>query len=116
MKDELFRSVADEIRECRYISDKIAIIQRELHSITDLVDILEGYCIFDGEFTELYHSLGDMELALLSKRLPTHMIDSDFHFTENEKEWKNRLNYYLEEIDFTRRESIRELAEKTDFS
>ena len=115
MKDELFRSVADEIRECRYISDKIAIIQRELHSITDLVDILEGYCIFDDEFTEIYQSLGDMELALLSRRLPTHVIDSDFHFTENEKEWKNRLNYYLEEIDFTRRESIRELAEKTDF-
>lgn len=115
MKDELFRSVADEIRECRYISDKIAIIQRELHSITDLVDILEGYCIFDYEFTEIYQSLRDMELALLSKRLPTHVIDSNFHFTENEKEWKNRLNYYLEEIDFTRRESIRELAEKTDF-
>ena len=115
MKDELFRSVADEIRECRYISDKIAIIQRELHSITDLVDILEGYCIFDYEFTEIYQSLGDMELALLSKKLPTHVIDSDFHFTENEKEWKNKLNYYLEEIDFTRRESIRELAEKTDF-
>ena len=40
-------AIADEIRVCRYVSDKIAIIQRELHSIIDLIDILEGDCILD---------------------------------------------------------------------
>lgn len=116
LQDELFRRVADEIRECRYTSDKIAIIQRELHSLTDLIDILEGYCIFDDEFTEIFKSLGDMELALLSKKLPTHIIDSDFHFTENEKVWQNWLTHYLEVIDSARRERIQELAIKIDFS
>lgn len=42
LDDESFRTIADEIRECRYVSDKISIIQRDIHSITDLVDILEG--------------------------------------------------------------------------
>ena len=113
MDDESFRTIADEIRECRYVSDKIAIIQREIHSITDLIDIFEGYCIFDTEFVEILQSLGDMELALLLKRLPTYMIDSNFHITENEKEWHNRLNcFFYNEIDLTRRESIRELVEK----
>lgn len=114
LDDETFRTIADEIRDCRYVSDKIAIIQREIHSITDLVDILEGYCIFDNEFVEIFQSLGDMELALLMKRLPTHMIDSDFHITENEKEWYDRLNCYYQAIDLTRRESIRELVETHD--
>lgn len=63
VSDESFRSIVDEIRECRFVSDKIAIIQREIHSFADLVDLLEGYCIFDDEFAEIFPSLGDMELA-----------------------------------------------------
>ncbi|MBE0501969.1 MAG: hypothetical protein IBX47_11055 [Desulfuromonadales bacterium] len=112
MDDDLFRSIAAEIRDCRYVSDKIAIIRREIHSITDLVDILEGYCIFDAEFTGVFQSLGDMELALLLKKLPTHIIDPDLHFTENEKEWQNKLSCFFNEIDPARRENIRELADK----
>ncbi|HBW36659.1 DUF6179 domain-containing protein [Desulfosporosinus sp. BICA1-9] len=51
LEDERFRSIVDEIRECRYVSDKLAIIQKEIHSISDYMDILESYCIFDNEFT-----------------------------------------------------------------
>ncbi|MFT5872187.1 MAG: hypothetical protein ACI8WT_001117 [Clostridium sp.] len=112
MDDELFRNVMDEIKECRYVSDKIAIIQRKIHSSVDLIDILEGYCIFDNEFSEIFKSLGDMELALLLKKLPTYTIDSSFHFTENEKEWHIRLSCFLEGIDLIRQKSIRELSEK----
>lgn len=111
MDDEAFRTIADELRECRYVADKIAIIQREIHSISDLVDILEGYCIFDNEFVEIFQSLGDIELALLLKRLPTYMIDSNYHITENEKEWHDRLNRFYQEIDLAKRESISELVE-----
>lgn len=114
--DELFRTITNEIRECRYVSDKILIIQREIHSIADLVDILEAYCIFNDEFFEIFKSLGDTELALLLRKLPTHVIDTDCHFTENEKEWQNRLNCYLNKIDLSRKEGIRELAEKIDMN
>ena len=112
MNDELFRSITNEIRQCRYVSDKIAIIQREIHSITDLVDILEGYCIFDDEFFEIFQSLGDMELALLLKKLPTYMIDANYHYTEYEKEWHNRLNRFIKEINLPRKERIKELSNK----
>lgn len=114
MNDELFRSTADEIRVCRYVSDKIAIIKREIHSIIDLIDILEGYCILDNEFSEVFQSLGDMELALLLKKVPTHMIDSNYHHAEDEKEWHGKLNSFLEEIDSIRMESIRELSKKVN--
>lgn len=112
MDDELFRSMVDEIRQCRYVSDKIAIIQREIHSIIDLTDILEGSCVFDSEFYEIFQDLGDMELALLLKRLPTHVIDADHHFTENEKDWHKKLTCFFDGIDPARRESIRALSEK----
>ncbi|MBZ9686651.1 DUF6179 domain-containing protein [Clostridium estertheticum] len=112
MNDESFRNIADEVRTCRYVSDKIAIIKREIHSIIDLIDILEGHCILDDEFSEIFQSLGDMELALLLKNLPTYIVDSNYQFTENEKEWKNKLNCFFKEIDLVRVESIRELSKK----
>lgn len=98
LSDESFRKVVDEIRECRYISDKIIIIRREIHSIIDLADLFEGYCLFDQEFTEVFQSLGDTELALLVQRLPQDMIGQDLHHTENEKEAaKKRLLKWLKE-------------------
>jgi hypothetical protein len=112
MNDELFRVITAEIRDCRFAADKIAIIQSEVHSITDLADILEGTCIFDSEFNEVFRSLGDPELALLSMRIPPPLIDSDFHFTANEKEWHNRLTDFLAEIDVARKKRIQELTEK----
>ena len=74
MDDELFRSITEEIKECRYVSDKIALIQRKIHSTIDFIDILEGYCIFDDEFSEIFKSLGDMELALLLGKVPTYTV------------------------------------------
>ncbi|ODA41024.1 DUF6179 domain-containing protein [Desulfosporosinus sp. BG] len=111
MDDELFRSIANEIKECRYVSDKIAIIQKEIHSISDFIDILGSYCIFDNEFTDIFQSLGDMELALLLKMVPSgNIIDSDIHFTESEKEWHNRLNTFFSELRLPRQKRIRKLV------
>lgn len=110
LSDESFRKVVDEIRACRYVSDKISIIQREIHSFIDLVDLLEGYCLFDQEFIEVFQSLGDIEVALLVKRLPKDMIGQDLHHTENEKEWHNRLRQFLGGIDSSRKEKIMKMC------
>ena len=116
MNDELFRSVANEIRECRFVRDKITIIKREIHSIIDLIDILEGDCIFDNELNEVFKSLGDMELALLLKEVLSYMIGSNYLFIEDEKEWHKKFNCFLKEIDLTRSENIRELSENINLN
>ena len=77
LSDEAFRGILDEMRQCRDLPVKIAIIQNEIHSLVDLVDLLEGYCIFDDEFAGIFQALGHMELALLSKKLPTCGTDTD---------------------------------------
>lgn len=112
MEDEIFRSIIEEIRQCRYISDKIAIIKRKIHSIIDLIDILEGDCIFDNEFSEVFKSLGDMGIAILLKNIPIDTKELDYHTIENEKEWYHRLNCFLQEIDLIRGKGIGELSQK----
>ena len=63
-------------------------------------------------FSEIFQSLENMELALLLKNIPTNIIDSNYHFIENEKEWHNKLNCYLNKIDLYKRKNIIELFEK----
>lgn len=112
MEDEQFRELATEIRECRFVSDKIAIINKEIHSISDLVDIFEGDCLFGDEFIELFNTLGDNELAMLSNLLPVNKLDSTL--ADSEKEWHLKLVEYFEGLDLIRRNSIIERADKID--
>jgi hypothetical protein len=115
MEDELFRSITTKIRDCRYVSDKLAIIKKDIHSFGDLVDILGGSCLFDDEYDVLFQSLTVMELALLYKKLPRYTIDG-LHFTENEKEWQSKFSSFLDGMDGARREQILELAETISFA
>lgn len=112
MEDELFRQLAAEIRDCRFGADKISIIQKEIHSISDLVDILEADCLFENEFIEYFQVLGDNELAMLFNLLPVNKIDLDL--AESEKEWYLKLNEYLKGLDLKRRNNIFERAEKIE--
>lgn len=108
LDDELFRIIANEISECRYVSDKIAIIQKEIHSIIDLIDILEGSCIFEYEFFDIFHSFEDTYLSLLIKDIPINTTDIDCF--EYEKQWQSKLKEYLNQLDSNRKDSIIELS------
>jgi hypothetical protein len=108
MDDDSFRTLTEEIRDCRYVTDKIALIAREIHSLADLVDLLEGDCIFGAEFPRVFASLDDMQLALLMKKL----VDPDFNLTESEREWRLQLKGFLSELTSSRRERIESMAEK----
>jgi len=112
MDDELFRKLTNEIRECRFATDKILIIQRDIHSISDLVDVLEAECLFGNEFLELFESLEDNELAMLFSLLPINKVDSNYE--ESEKKWHVKLDNYLREIEVTRKSNIVKMAEKIE--
>lgn len=114
MDDELFTKVTEDIKECRFANDKIAIIKRDVHSILDLIDIFEGDYIFEEEFALLFQTLEDIELALLLKKLPEYMAAAGNPFTETEKEWEIRFTEYLKSLDTGRSDSIRALAERID--
>lgn len=105
LEDELFRKITEEIRECSKVSDKIAIIKREVHSITDLVDMLEAYCIFENEFYHIFNSMENSELALLLKLVPL----------DKEKEWQKCLISFLENVDSAKIEIITRLSEEINF-
>ncbi|HOV26093.1 MAG TPA: DUF6179 domain-containing protein [Pseudobacteroides sp.] len=121
MDDEMFRKVTEEIRSCRFVSDKLKIIWQEVHSFIDLVDILGADCIFENEFNELFSSFGNMELAMLLNELPSNKIsgyrhlsikDFDLHLSESEKEWHAAFSAYLNSLNSARMKEIIEISNK----
>ncbi len=106
MDDDTFRAVAEELRLCRHVSDKLAIIKRNVNSVGDLADILGASCLCSKEYEAVFETLdGDM-LALLFLRLPE---DGALHVTEAEREWHAAFSAYTESRRIS--ESIRERAE-----
>ncbi len=93
MDDEAFRSVTGEIRDCRHISDKLALIKRNIRSIVDLADMLASSCLYKDEYSAVFKTLSDDTLALLYKRLPE---DGAMHVTEGESKWQSAFIGYLE--------------------
>ncbi|NBJ16398.1 MAG: hypothetical protein FNP40_12725 [Dehalobacter sp. 4CP] len=102
LADDVFRDIAEEIRQCRYIEDKLTIIRREIRSAADLADILEASCLFEDEYDSVYHSLTALELALLIKSFPAPdpslFIRSGHAATGEMKEWQIRLISFLDRL------------------
>ncbi|MEL7655996.1 MAG: hypothetical protein AAGU75_08820, partial [Bacillota bacterium] len=112
---EGFRALADNIRECRLVSDKITIMKKQPLSMTDLTDLLEGDCFFENEYIAVLQSLKEIQLALLVKSLPLDPFDSSFQVDECNKEWQAFLNNFLNQIDPERKASILKAADLIEF-
>lgn len=72
MDNKEYRRIIDEIIECRFISDKIAIIKEKIHSLADLEDLLLDAELEANEITSVLKELGlDIaEISALAKRYP----------------------------------------------
>lgn len=109
-----FRTLADEIRACRFISDKLALLHHKPLSVADLIDLLEGDCFFGEEYQEVFFSLEELRLALLIKKLPLDPADSGFLDDESSKEWQSSFLFFLGNLEPLRRSSIFTLSDKIE--
>lgn len=86
MDDETFREVTEEIRSCRFVSDKTALLKRSVKSIRDLSDMLGADCFDKDEYSAVFSSFDKETLALLYKTLPESGQTS---------EWQKEFKTYL---------------------
>ena len=68
MDDEKYRKVLEEIMQCRYLTDKIALIKSEIHSLADLEDILLDAELCEEEILGILSELNPAEIAALVKK------------------------------------------------
>ncbi len=86
MEDELLRDLIEEMQDCRYTSDKITLIKNKVHSLGDLIEVME-VCFYGEEFNEIFKLLSETEISALF----------GYFNDEEEKEWQNALLKYRED-------------------
>ncbi len=112
LDNDNFRILAEEIRECRLVSDKLVLIQREQLAMEDLVDLLEGDCFFGAEYLAVFQTMEDIRLALLLKQIPLVPVDSGFLLEENSPEWHNSFIAFLDQIPPKKKEALLTLEKR----
>lgn len=83
MDDENYRKLLSELENCRYLTDKVALIKREVKSLGDLEDIFSDANFDEEEIISLLEALSPTEIAALMKK---HLfLDGPHGFTMNDE-------------------------------
>jgi hypothetical protein len=109
MDDEALRRLIDEIQDCRYLSDKIAIIKGQIHSVRDLIEVL-NVCLWGNEYTELFCSFSDLEIAVL-----LHFLHERHEETDDLSPifpWEVQLVDHIKSLDKTRQKDIERILKR----
>lgn len=108
MEDEKYRIVLEEIMQCRYLSDKKALIKSEIHSLADLEDILLDAELYEEETLSILSELSPVEIAALAKKYPKPSEFDSCGITESEIELCECLQKYIETLPVKQQDFIKQ--------
>lgn len=107
LSNTAFKNLSEKIRECSSIQDKIKLINNNIKSLEDLIDMLNAECLFEDEFMLLFKSSSKTHIILLAKHI------SDFSFNNDyEKEWYYEFKKYILSLNEKDQKNIGKLKEK----
>lgn len=110
MKNSEFKKLSEEIRDCALVSEKINLINNNIKSLEDLVDILGADCLFEEEYTVCFKHLSKIQIVLLSRYIDDTSFEEGY-----EKEWYNKFNEYIIGLSEKEQKLINELKERIYF-
>jgi hypothetical protein len=107
LSNTAFKNLTEKIRECSSIQAKIKLINNNIKSLEDLIDMLNAECLFDEEFILLFKNLSKTYIILLAKHI------SDFSFNNDyEKEWYHEFKKYILSLSEEDQKNIEIIKEK----
>ncbi len=92
MDNERLRNLINEINDCRFISDKIAMVKEEVNSLSDLVDVL-NLCFWEDEALELFKTLSKEEIYVIK-----HYLDNKYEAYSSESQWEIKFMHYIRDL------------------
>lgn len=111
MEDEQFRMVIDEITECRHTEDKLAIIKEQVHSFSDLEDVLLEAELTPEEIKGILSGMELTELAALTKKYRPLTENTAYDLREREQLLRGVLREYIEALPAPGRRLIEKTAD-----
>ncbi|MCI6191117.1 MAG: DUF6179 domain-containing protein [Clostridium sp.] len=87
--DNILRKIINEIKECRFLYDKIEIIKRNIKSLRDLKELLNE-CFYENEFKYVFDMLSNEEINVMIKDIKEKKA-----FQEYLCEWEEAFLKYV---------------------
>ena len=109
MDDETLRKLIDEMKSCRFVSDKIIMLRRYVKSVRDLIEVLDN-CFFADEYCEVFDLLQKFEIALLLNHLDENNSSWEKSFNDWPL-WGQELVEYLDTLEKSESDEIRRIRE-----
>ncbi len=94
MEDYKLRKLIERIEQREAIADKVRLILEEVHSTTDLIELLTE-CFYEGDYDEVFRNLGEAELQMLKKRILYDAGEIPEEDYEPQSQWQEVLWGYL---------------------
>jgi cell fate (sporulation/competence/biofilm development) regulator YlbF (YheA/YmcA/DUF963 family) len=92
MDDEKLRKLIEEIQDCRYLSDKIAMVKEYIHSMRDFVEVV-NVCFYEEELYKLFDSLDDITIKTIDEVINFHEDDIKVSI-----KWKTEFQKYKKRL------------------
>lgn len=112
--DEKYRKVLEEIMQCRYLTDKKALIKSEIHSLADLEDILLDAELCEEETLSILSELNPAEIAALVKKHPMPSALDRYGLRESQIALCECLQKFLAALPLKRQDLIKQAAARLD--
>ena len=93
MPDQALRDLIAEMADCRYVSDKLAMVKRHIHSLRDLIEVL-NICFFDNEYEQVFDLLSGAECLAMTGYLRKRKGDLIDDRSQNAA-WENAFLDYM---------------------
>lgn len=123
MSESEFNSMVKRIMKVSKIEDKIEIINSNIHSLQDFIDIFNCDCFFGEEFEKVFGALSDIELTILTKvvfyeELRNETADLSIIIAQRmgtENEWQEHFISFMENLCKGRKSKIEEMLSQIDY-
>ncbi|MEC0373344.1 DUF6179 domain-containing protein [Paenibacillus chibensis] len=123
LSDIALRKLWHEIMACERVEDKVNLILSRVHSLHDYLDLLESDCLLGDEYDHLFHSFGNMELAILAKLIFYEELRGDSRDLRSillmaisyESEWHMEFVRSLGRMDPERVQAIEKVMDAVDY-
>lgn len=123
MSEGEFNSMVKRIMKVSKIEDKIEIMNSNIHSLQDFIDVFNCDCFFGEEFQKVFDSLSDIELTIFVKvvfyeELRNEKADLSIIISQKrevEAEWQEYFIKFMEGVSKERMAKIEEMLDKVDY-
>ena len=116
MDNNKFKDIQEELSKCVTITEKINIINYEIDSLYDLIDILNSNCIYQEEYQLIFKNFDTDKLSLIYKFITTNNYEYYIFNNFDKDSWEYFFFQFINSLTSIEKNNIISLSKNIEFN